>query len=121
LRQFCQQALDLGVDGMTERFPLGLDGIELARRANRLWPALRLMLITGFAAVALRQRNATQREAAVLAKPFHLRQLVTRDRPLSRRVRRQSLPLATSRELVYTPAFPAVGHVAQRESTTLTR
>src|SRR5215471_5124782 len=55
----------------------GLDGIELARRANDLWPDLRVMFITGFAAVALRQRGATKREAAVLAKPFHLRQLVS--------------------------------------------
>ena len=54
----------------------GLDGIELARRANDLWPDLRVMFITGFAAVALRQRGVTRREAAVLAKPFHLRQLV---------------------------------------------
>jgi two-component system, cell cycle response regulator CpdR len=54
----------------------GLDGIELARRANDLWPELRVMFITGFAAVALRQRGVTRREAAVLAKPFHLRQLV---------------------------------------------
>jgi len=41
-----------------------------------LWPDLRVMFITGFAAVALRQRTVTKREAAVLAKPFHLRQLV---------------------------------------------
>jgi two-component system, cell cycle response regulator CpdR len=54
----------------------GLDGIELARRANDLWPDLRVMFITGFAAVALRYRGVTRREAAVLAKPFHLRQLV---------------------------------------------
>jgi two-component system, cell cycle response regulator CpdR len=54
----------------------GLDGIELARRAGDLWPDLRVMFITGFAAVALRQRSVTRREAAVLAKPFHLRQLV---------------------------------------------
>ena len=54
----------------------GIDGIELARRAGVLWPDLRVMFITGFAAVALRQRTVTKREAAVLAKPFHLRQLV---------------------------------------------
>jgi two-component system cell cycle response regulator CpdR len=54
----------------------GLDGIELARRAGAMWPDLRVMFITGFAAVALRHRGITRREAAVLAKPFHLRQLV---------------------------------------------
>jgi len=34
------------------------------------------MFITGFAAVALHNRNQTQSEAKVLSKPFHLRDLV---------------------------------------------
>lgn len=55
----------------------GLDGIELARRASDMWPQLRVIFITGFAAVALREAQAMPREAAVLAKPFHLRQLVS--------------------------------------------
>jgi two-component system cell cycle response regulator CpdR len=55
----------------------GLDGIELARRASDMWPELRVIFITGFAAVALRQAQTMPREATVLAKPFHLRQLVT--------------------------------------------
>ncbi|HVM79367.1 MAG TPA: response regulator [Stellaceae bacterium] len=54
----------------------GLDGIELARRASERWPNLRVMFITGFAAVALREREIGHRAAKVLAKPFHLRQLV---------------------------------------------
>lgn len=54
----------------------GLDGIELARRASDMWPQLRVIFITGFAAVALRQARALPREATVLAKPFHLRELV---------------------------------------------
>ena len=54
----------------------GLDGIELARQATKRWPSLRVMFITGFAAVALRQREMGDRPATVLAKPFHLRQLV---------------------------------------------
>jgi two-component system, cell cycle response regulator CpdR len=54
----------------------GLDGIELARRATIRWPELRVMFITGFAAVALRNREIGNQPAAVLAKPFHLRQLV---------------------------------------------
>jgi two-component system, cell cycle response regulator CpdR len=55
----------------------GLDGIELARRAADMWPHLRIIFITGFAAVALRAAETLPREAAVLAKPFHLRKLVT--------------------------------------------
>ena len=54
----------------------GLDGIELARRATIRWPTLRVMFITGFAAVALRNREIGHQTAAVLAKHFHLRQLV---------------------------------------------
>ena len=55
----------------------GIDGIELARRASDLHPALRVIFITGFAAVALNEADVLPREATVLAKPFHLRQLVT--------------------------------------------
>jgi two-component system, cell cycle response regulator CpdR len=54
----------------------GMDGIELARRASDMWPHLRVIFITGFAAVALRAAQTMPRETTVLAKPFHLRQLV---------------------------------------------
>jgi len=54
----------------------GIDGIELARRVSALLPELRIMFITGFAAVALNQPGFTRRQPRVLAKPFHLRQLV---------------------------------------------
>ena len=54
----------------------GLDGIELARRASVVLPDLRVMFITGFAAVALNQPGFARRQPTVLAKPFHLRQLV---------------------------------------------
>jgi two-component system cell cycle response regulator CpdR len=54
----------------------GIDGIELARRASALQPELRVMFITGFAAVALNQPGFAPRQPRVLAKPFHLRQLV---------------------------------------------
>jgi two-component system cell cycle response regulator CpdR len=54
----------------------GIDGIELARRASALLPDLRIMFITGFAAVALNQPGFARRQPRVLAKPFHLRQLV---------------------------------------------
>jgi two-component system cell cycle response regulator CpdR len=54
----------------------GIDGIELARRVSTLLPELRIMFITGFAAVALNQPGFACRQPRVLAKPFHLRQLV---------------------------------------------
>lgn len=53
----------------------GMDGIELAQRARALLPDLRVMFITGFAAVALTRADAPA-DARVLSKPFHLRDLV---------------------------------------------
>lgn len=53
-----------------------MDGIELARRASELDPDLKIMFITGFAAVALNSEESAAREAKVLSKPFHLRDLV---------------------------------------------
>jgi two-component system cell cycle response regulator CpdR len=52
-----------------------MDGIELAQRAARLAPHMRVMFITGFAAVALKGGIAHP-NAKVLSKPFHLRDLV---------------------------------------------
>lgn len=53
-----------------------MDGIELARRAAELDPALKIMFITGFAAVALHPDSRAPKDAKVLSKPFHLRDLV---------------------------------------------
>jgi two-component system cell cycle response regulator CpdR len=52
-----------------------MDGIELAQKAAGIAPDMRVMFITGFAAVALRAGKAAP-EAKVLSKPFHLRDLV---------------------------------------------
>ncbi|MFP4518735.1 MAG: cell cycle two-component system response regulator CpdR [Oceanicaulis sp.] len=54
----------------------GVDGIELARRAAEIDPGLKIMFITGFAAVALNAGSGAPKEAKVLSKPFHLRDLV---------------------------------------------
>ena len=54
----------------------GVDGIELARRAAEIDPGLKIMFITGFAAVALNAGQAAPKQAKVLSKPFHLRDLV---------------------------------------------
>ncbi len=53
-----------------------MDGIELARRATQLDPDLKVMFITGFAAVALNPDSQAPKEAKILSKPFHLRDLV---------------------------------------------
>src|SRR5262245_29176589 len=53
-----------------------MDGIELARRAAELDPDIKIMFITGFAAVALNADSNAPRQAKVLSKPIHLRELV---------------------------------------------
>ncbi|MCL2452437.1 MAG: response regulator [Alphaproteobacteria bacterium] len=53
-----------------------MDGIELARRATELDPDIKVMFITGFAAVALNPDNSAPPQAKVLSKPFHLKDLV---------------------------------------------
>ena len=67
----------------TERFDLLLtdivmpemDGIELAQKASAMHDDLRVMFITGFAAVTLKAGKAMP-NARILSKPFHLRELV---------------------------------------------
>ena len=55
----------------------GMDGIEVARKAAALHPDLRIMFITGFAAVALAAGNQAPAGAKVLSKPIHLREIVS--------------------------------------------
>ncbi len=53
-----------------------MDGIELARRATELDPDIKVLFITGFAAVALHPDSRAPKDAKVLSKPFHLKDLV---------------------------------------------
>jgi len=97
LRKFLAQALlraghevvDFGdglaaFDHLTEGFDLlltdivmpGMDGIELAKRAAEMNAAMKIMFITGFAAVALHPASNAPKQAKVLSKPFHLREIV---------------------------------------------
>ena len=55
----------------------GLDGIEVARQAAARHPGLRIMFITGFAAVALAAGDRGPPGAKVLSKPIHLREIVS--------------------------------------------
>ena len=54
----------------------GMDGIELAKRAAEKNGALKIMFITGFAAVALHPASGAPKQAKALSKPFHLREIV---------------------------------------------
>ena len=53
-----------------------MDGIELAQRCNEVSPQTKVMFITGFAAVALNPESDAPKDAKVLSKPFHLKDLV---------------------------------------------
>ena len=54
----------------------GMDGIELAKRGAEMDAGLKIMFITGFAAVALHPSSNAPKQAKVLSKPFHLREIV---------------------------------------------
>lgn len=52
----------------------GMDGIELSSRAAALTPTPKVMFITGFAAMALKDGQA--QGSLVISKPFHLGNLI---------------------------------------------
>lgn len=53
----------------------GMDGIELSQKASSLYPNIKIMFITGFAAIAI-QKIEPQTDTRMLSKPFHLNDLV---------------------------------------------
>ena len=55
----------------------GMDGIELAQKASNKRPDLKVMFITGFAAMAMKDlAKADMNETKFMSKPFHLNDLV---------------------------------------------
>ena len=55
----------------------GMDGIELAQKAAEKSPDLKIMFITGFAAMTMRtEGDRAEKAPQVLSKPFHLNDLV---------------------------------------------
>ena len=69
--KFADGAFDLL---LTDIMMPGIDGIELAKQAEILSPGIKIMFITGFAAVAMSEQDVNNQ--TVLSKPVHLRQLV---------------------------------------------
>ena len=75
---------ETAVESLDTRFDLlltdivmpGIDGIEVARIAAARQPHMRIMFITGFAAVALSAGDRAPAGAKVLSKPIHLREIV---------------------------------------------
>lgn len=67
-------ALDLLV---TDIVMPGLDGMELAARARRQIPGIKVLFLTGFAAMAADfPRDAGDKTPIVISKPVHLGRLV---------------------------------------------
>jgi two-component system cell cycle response regulator CpdR len=64
-------------NGLSAYQRLREEPFELARRAAELDPDIKIMFITGFAAVALNADSTAPKQAKVLSKPIHLRELVT--------------------------------------------
>ena len=54
----------------------GMDGIELSQKVTNFCPNMKVMFITGFAAVAMSEKNIDKGEDRLLSKPFHLKELV---------------------------------------------
>ncbi|MGH1376221.1 MAG: response regulator [Alphaproteobacteria bacterium] len=57
----------------------GIDGIELAQKAVDTRPDIKVMFITGFAAMAMQSIDKTEekeKQPQLLSKPFHLNDLV---------------------------------------------
>ena len=55
----------------------GIDGLELAQKATEMLPDIKVMFITGFAAMAMeKHENSETEKPQVLSKPFHLNDLV---------------------------------------------
>ncbi len=61
---------------LTDIIMPGIDGIELSDKATKLKPTLKVMFITGFAAVAVGRKDIDHEKAKILSKPFHLKDLV---------------------------------------------
>ena len=95
-----------------------MDGIELARRAAELDPDIKIMFITGFAAVALNADSNAPKHAKVLSKPVHLRELVNEVQKMLAAY--AGLRAALPPRIGADRPTSLDGRVAQRKSTTLT-
>jgi len=57
--------------------PGGINGVQLAREARRLQPKLKVLLVSGYTAAVLNEKNGVPKEFPVLAKPYGRDQLAT--------------------------------------------
>jgi two-component system cell cycle response regulator CpdR len=64
----------------------GMDGIELSQCAAEKRPGIKIMFITGFAAVALGKSTRNLKNTRILSKPFHLNDLVEQVEALLKKI-----------------------------------
>lgn len=56
----------------------GIDGVELARKASKIRPNIKVIFITGFTAMATKHKGeASTNNSKIISKPFHLNDLVS--------------------------------------------
>ena len=55
----------------------GIDGVELAKKASKIQPHIKVIFITGFTAMATKHKGEiTTNHSKLISKPFHLNDLV---------------------------------------------
>jgi len=57
--------------------PGGINGVQLAREARRLQPKLKVLLTSGYTAVALTDKHGLPKEFPLLSKPYRRDQLAS--------------------------------------------
>lgn len=62
--------------------PGGLSGFDLAAKATELYPALRILLVTGFAEAAIKNSAAKGADVQLLSKPYRRQELAERIRKM---------------------------------------
>lgn len=54
----------------------GIDGLELSKKAAELRPDMKIIMITGFAAMAMNKAQPGPAPLRIISKPFHLGSLI---------------------------------------------
>ena len=60
----------------------GMDGIELSKEAEKLYPDIKTMFISGFSINPTNSRTMINFKGNLMAKPFHLNDLIARVRDM---------------------------------------
>jgi YesN/AraC family two-component response regulator len=67
------QAVDLLLTDIV--MPGGLDGVQLANQVRKLWPALKIVLTSGFPEARSKGSNGISEDFRLLSKPYSIDEL----------------------------------------------